>query len=98
MMTDDEKAELAGVYERAAEYLEEYGWQQRRSGKHGGPRCFIGATLSALDNNMCALWYTASDFAEKVLEVPMIMVWNDECGRTADEVINTLHALVNKLR
>lgn len=100
-MTDDEKAALADVYEKAAEYLERYGWLHTGGGgKHGGARCFIGATLSALNNHYVPLWHESSRFAEDILELPYggIMGWNDDPSRTADEVINTLHALANKLR
>lgn len=105
-MTDDEKAELAGIYERAAEYLEEYGWRQGGAGSHGYRRCFIGATASACGQTIgnawsgwaINLWHNANDLAAKVLEIDSITLWNDEPSRTKDEVINTLHALSNKLR
>ena len=108
-MTEDEKAVLADVYERAAEYLEKYGWKRGSAGEEGRPRCFIGATASAIgeikiDNFIVSdpvLWHKANCFAAKTLELPShtsIMDWNDDPDRTADEVINTLHALANKLR
>lgn len=103
-MTDDEKAALADVYERAAEYLEEYGWRQISAGRPGEKRCFIGATASACGQSTLSptwdstLWRSANDLAAEVLEVDNITKWNDEKGRTADEVINTLHGLANKLR
>ena len=105
-LSDDEKRELAEVYERAAEYLEEHGWRQFELGKDTEPRCFNGATWSA----SCELfglhsrgekWEAASKFAAQVLELrdfSQIPYWNDADDRTADEVINTLHALANKLR
>ena len=102
----EEKAELAEVYERAAEYLEKYGWKQYDLGSDTKPRCFNGATWSA----SCELfdvhwrgykWETASKFAAQVLELSdytKIPYWNDDPDRTVDEVINTFHALANKLR
>jgi hypothetical protein len=106
MMTDDEKAALADVYEKAAEYLEEYGWIQGDLGHQGGPRCFVGALRSANE----ALETQARIMAEDVLELSnhcyiricscggAMAMWNDEEDRTSDEVINTLRALANKLR
>lgn len=111
-MTDDEKAALADVYERAAEYLEEYGWQQGASGTQGQARCFIGATYSAVYTNTTCdddiswrnadnLWRQANNFAAKTLRIGdewKILYWNDDPARTKDEVINVLHGLANKLR
>jgi hypothetical protein len=107
-MTDDEKAALADVYERAADYAETVGWQQHSAGEFGQPRCFIGLTASAVGevrvgtwgwklNNM-PLWTKANEFASDALAVDGIIEWNDDPTRTKDEVINTLHALANKLR
>jgi hypothetical protein len=106
-MDDATKAALADVYERAAEYAEEWGWTQGRAGEYGEPRCFMGLTASAVGEvkNQYGgwtlvdgpLWHRANEFAESVLESAAIE-WNDEEGRTKDEVINTLHALANKLR
>ena len=109
-LSDEEKRELAEVYERAAEYLEEHGWTQLNSGQEGRPRCFVGATASAVGEIQCGhffrvknspLWHSANDFAKKALELPPyvdIIDWNDDPDRSVDEVINTLHALANKLR
>lgn len=111
-MTDDEKRELADVYEKAAEYLEEYGWSQGKDqfityGEEGGPRCIMGAIQSA--GGYGQLRELAAEFFAEVLELdypineyasPAVrpIRWNDEPGRTKDEVVNTLLGLANKLR
>lgn len=98
-MTDDEKAELADVYEKAAEYLEEYGWRQNSGGVHGGPRCLVGAIDSSLlVITRYPLFSRACNFVATALEVDCEMDWNDDPSRTKDEVINVLHGLANKLR
>lgn len=103
IMTDGEKAELADVYEKAAEYLEEYGWKKGGAGMPGGLRCFIGATASAVGEFECSgfwkvsngpLWHRANEFAAEALDLPKpeaIMDWNDDPDRTKDEVINLPH-------
>lgn len=109
-MTDDEKAALADAYERAADYLEIWGWIQGDLEDDRGSVCFVGA----LDEVAGDIRMLAADFAANALELPHncpsnsrsgtckccqpIVDWNDAEGRTADEVINTLHALANKLR
>lgn len=103
-MDAETKATLADVYEKAAEYLEEYGWTQRTLGNDGGPRCMMGGIYSVTDTKT---YFTAAKFICQALEIPLrnsgrggaeVADWNDDPSRTADEVINTLHALANKLR
>lgn len=107
-MTEDEKRELADVYEEAAEAIERDGWTQGELVDHKGRRCFIGGLVAAT-NNQYNRTYAAGVYAEQVLELPPrdsrcegivfpIAEWNDEKGRTKDEVINLLHGLANKLR
>lgn len=104
-MTDDEKSELADVYEKAAGYLEEYGWRQGEQGGWGASACLVGALVEATGHEW-PLTAEARITAEDVLELgPMVeselvplAKWNDDPTRTKDEVINTLHALANKLR
>ena len=100
-MTDDEKAALADVYERAAEYLEEYGWIQFSMTRSNGAACMAGACYLTGCGHM---FDTALRFICKTMELEgdtptqAIGRWNDSKGRTKDEIINTLHALANKLR
>lgn len=100
-LSESEKAELAEVYEKAADAIEDRGWfhpTQNRDGK----MCFV----LALDHvGGYRLSNKACEFAADALELPgafsasgRIYPWNDNPSRTADEVINTLHALANKLR
>ena len=106
----EEKAELAEVYERAAEYLEEYGWCQASTFDdfdggmgQGNPSCFAIA-ISEANANVSVERHLAWKFAAVTLELDtydpfgVVVQWNDDPDRTADEVINTLHALANKLR
>ena len=108
-LSEREKVELAEVYEKAAEYAERVGWRQHEAGEFGVPRCFIGLTASAVGESRndyggwtlrdADLWSRANLFAEKALQADEGMItWNDDPDRTVDEVINTLHALANKLR
>lgn len=107
-MTEDEKRELADVYEKAAEYLEEYGWIQGEAGEPGSARCMVGAMSSALGFSFFLsplqrpVLDKARNFAEQVLEIwdsyATLAYWNDDPSRTKDEVINVLHGLANKLR
>lgn len=106
-MTDDEKATLADVYEKAAEYLEEYGWK-RSFGMHGYDRCIMGAFESVTwDSADDRRWSIACTWAMDVLELVgreedygkhPLSVWNDDPSRTKDEVINLCLGLANKLR
>ena len=99
----EEKAELAEVYERAAEYLEEYGWFG------SGPNCNIdlhnaACMAIAIDKSAKGKSALACEFVQEALELEghtpagAIFRWNDDPDRKADEVINTFHALANKLR
>lgn len=103
-MDDNLKRELAEVYEKAAEYLEEKGWCPAL-GPMGGPGC-IDQALWAVNPKISR---DAISFAVTALELEGSLYdtghdastlgrWNDDPSRTEDEVINTLHALANKLR
>lgn len=100
LVTDDEKAALADVYEKAAEYLEENGWYPGDLGKLSAIACFANAiTWSSGQNAVVKACYLASEVLE--LEDPGVVAifrWNDDPTRTKDEVINVLHGLANKLR
>lgn len=100
-MTDDEKAALADVYERAAEYLEEYGWVQHSGGGEGDSAC-VAVSIYRVQCGQVSLSDAFRFFAD-ALELKGdscfdVYNWNDEPDRTKDEVINTLHALANQLR
>lgn len=113
-MDAETKAELADVYEKAAEYLEEHGWcgpgefnSFSGSMGDGNPSCMaiaISQFSQQTDGRVSPLEETAWNFAANALELNSddgfgaVLRWNDTPGRTADEVINTLHALANKLR
>jgi hypothetical protein len=106
-MYAETKERLAEVYEEAAEYLEEYGWIKGDMGQHGGPRCLTGAieSVNGMGSNR-ELAFIVSALELGACFMPdcdgscgsPVVAWNDDPGRTADEVINTLHALANKLR
>lgn len=109
-LSDSEKAELAEVYEKAAEYLEKYGWCQASTFKgfaggmgEGNPSC-LAIAIGEAGNGLAIMKLLAWKFAAATLELDtydpfgVVVRWNDEPTRTEDEVINTLHALANKLR
>jgi hypothetical protein len=41
------KLVAADIFSKAAEYIREYGWQEKGMNKHGQPRCSMGALASA---------------------------------------------------
>ena len=99
-MTEDEKAALANVYERAAELIETAGWRQSLNGM-GVTHC-VGTAMGTIAGQCSPLYLRAVDVFCSALELPRgvgaMVDWNDDPTRTVDEVINTLHALANKLR
>lgn len=113
-MDAETKAALADIYEKAAEYLEKHGWWGPEgfdsfSGSmgDGNPSCMaiaISQFSEQSDERVSFLEEIAWNFAATTLELNSddgfraIVRWNDTPGRKADEVINTLHALANKLR
>lgn len=40
-------SQAADIFEKAATYIREYGWQVTGMGRHGMPRCSMGALASA---------------------------------------------------
>lgn len=56
------KAQAAVIFQKAAVYIRQYGWQVEGMGQYGGPRCSMGALDSAYpetewDKNMADLMY-----------------------------------------
>ena len=103
LLSMEEKAELAEVYEKAADKIQELGWYHPRQilTNSVGTVCFV----LAIDRVAPGLSNLACKFAADALELPegfsdssRIYPWNDDPARTEDEVINTFHALANKLR
>lgn len=92
----------AEVLRKAAEYLATRGWKQNTVGEHGGPRCAVGSIWSAsgwtgnradLDTLVESAW----NEMEAHLGVPSLARWNDERGRTREEVIAKLREVADKL-
>lgn len=102
MMTEDEKRELADVYEEASNRIQRLGWW--KSGVWGNRNTKGDCLVIAIDQVCGAdgdLTQRAFDFVSSVLELDGtrgLAGWNDECDRTEDEVINLLDSLANKLR
>jgi hypothetical protein len=69
----------------AAEYIEKHGWCQKRASNSLGQVCLFGA-LNRVTNNLSNSEY---DRVYKVLNDQPIN-WNDEPGRTKEEVVNAL--------
>lgn len=46
MIAEDLYAKAAQIFLNAAEYIRQYGWQEKGMGKYGEPRCSMGALAS----------------------------------------------------
>lgn len=90
----------------AAEYLEDFGWCQKRVGSVGGPRCVHGAMLAVIageDDYYNDIFKAANRLLCKHLGLNLYIYstcgfpagnWNDEPDRTKEEVIAALRAAV----
>lgn len=77
------------VLRGAAKYIEQFGWVQRSAGKHGEPRCVLGAIASATDEGVrCS---EAGMAFTRFIRAP-IAGWNDAPDRTKEQVVATLRA------
>lgn len=76
------------VLRKARAYLLEHGWQQGDYGIQGGRRCALGAIKSARDpDTYVSDEHPAVLALGDVVEDQFVCRWNDEDGRTLDEVI-----------
>jgi hypothetical protein len=84
------------VFQRAAEILRERGWCQGQYVCDDGSCCLLGAVLTAEDpdapvDRPWPRWM--QDYWDAAVPRGLPATWNDEPGRTADEVIALLERL-----
>jgi len=80
---------------KAAERLREVGWRQGGYGGEDGPHCILGACqwAAAWYTNAAAARMVARRAARAAVQAPCTTIaWNDEPGRTMEEVIAVLEA------
>jgi len=90
-MTDKTTAEI--LYD-AAEYIGEHGWLQGELSNSDGNVCAIGAINRVAESDTVADTYNAIEALWKYLKLPdygsglhPVARWNDEPGRSAEDVI-----------
>ncbi|MFN0145341.1 MAG: hypothetical protein ACKVT1_02430 [Dehalococcoidia bacterium] len=88
--------EAAAALEKGADYIEEHGWRQGEYGMHGGPVCLDGALdiTSAGDDIVADRAALAVDgwLYRRRFE------WNDDPGRTKEQVTEAMRAVAASLR
>lgn len=86
----------AEVLRKAAEYLETHGWMQGDYGVPGGPSCLLGAmrktTRATTPDYDIAYWAIRKSVGGR-----LPVEWNDQPGRTAEEVIAKLREVADQL-
>jgi hypothetical protein len=73
----------------AAQYIRDHGWRRRKLGKHGGPRCMVGAMLSAVvcDDSILYVDGRINRAFQDVTGGEVLTVFNDEHCKTANDAI-----------
>ena len=98
----------AQVLREAADYIEKYGWCQRRYEDARGCCCTLGALAKVVSGNSNPLVLSVfnGDFATyteaKIALSPgvgwmPIDVWNDSPDQTAENVISTMRSVADEL-
>src|SRR5688500_12158467 len=86
--------DAADLLDAASDYLRTHGWIQGWSGGHGNPRRAVGALSSAYDGAAAlpGAWDGAIASMQRAVapHADRISSWNDQDGRTRDEVIDKL--------
>ncbi len=80
-------AEIELTLHAAADYIERNGWCQR-SFRHGDRRCVAGAI-----KEVAGVYATPLLYLQARLGVQSITGWNDEPGRTTEEVLRALRGV-----
>lgn len=75
---------------RAAQIIRENGLLQGAYGFNGGPACAVGAIFRTGFFNRPEVFTQARDNLAKHVGVGRPSMWNDEPGRTAEEVASTM--------
>lgn len=81
------RLEAADVLDRAAEYIDDYGWCQGNLGHYGGPRCALGAmeAFAMRDSERWDVALAALAAAAGVRPLGVsIALWNDYRARQED--------------
>lgn len=98
--------EAADVCRRAAEIINERGWVQRKFGNHNGPRCLVGALITAnieMRFVLGELPLVAIDAVSAKLALDLnepsvrAMSWNDRPTTTQREVEKMLRVVADDL-
>lgn len=100
--------EAADVLERAADLLESGpGWCQRTYLDSDGRMCMLGAVRRAagwwtvIEPDRSRDAYVRAEHAHNILDAFLgmpVAIWNDQHGRTADEVVDKLKHAAKSLR
>jgi hypothetical protein len=82
------------VFERAAELLKRDGWTQNSFGQSGEPMCLVGA-ISVARSELAlppetVQWERAFSILYSLTFPEKLTEWNDDEGRTAQEVLYLL--------
>lgn len=92
----------AQLLRNARHYLEEHGWIQNTLGHPGGPRCLLGAIFAVNHDHSItrsglnrALGFSASHRTASH-RTPFV-AWNDEPGRTIEDVYALLDQVIAAL-
>lgn len=92
------------VLMRAADYIEQHGWQQHSFGTRNGPVCMIGACNTVVTGYPWQPW--SEDGNRAAISATIVLAdymrgnvpdWNDEPGRTQDQVTRKLREVAGLL-
>lgn len=91
------------ILERGAEYIETWGWQQGwLGGNNGGvrpdgPACAVGALVSVAKKPGIP-WDARAALLEAIPPGESLGSWNDQKGRTQEEVVGLMREVAATLR
>lgn len=81
---------------KAADYIEKYGWCQGKMQKTTGEVCALGALIIVNNHKTAVDSFTSAQHEferRKRLKRSGITVWNDEPGRTKEQVIKSMRRI-----
>ncbi len=109
MVSSQLRDEVADIVESAADLLERAGWIQDEDHIQGMGYCMVGALRQCLTEHYtrCEDQYPAPIWENVIGEVrahmgtgtpAQIAAWNDEYGRTKQEVLDKLRSIAKEIR